>query len=92
MHRVVKRAIVIHFNDPKIGPVSDDEEDAYTELDELISSGEVTRGIGWAVNMGKVLLQENNEVKKGYYKKLMHGVVTCRKYANWSLYCFLVSR
>ena len=52
--RVITRATVIPFREPSISPNNEEEEDAFTELEELILSGELSRAVGWAIyNRGR---------------------------------------
>lgn len=42
--RVMTRAIVIDFNMPIVAPQTDDDEEAFAELEDIVTSGNVSSG------------------------------------------------
>ena len=54
-YRYRSRAIIIPFQNPTIGPVNDTDVEAFARLAE--AQKEATRAVGWAISLGKTLVQ-----------------------------------
>ena len=80
--RVVTRATVIPFREPSISPNNEEEEDAFTELEELILSGELSRAVGRAIQQRQVLLS-NKETLKSLKERLRKGLVTTGQFYSF---------
>ncbi len=78
---------MVNFNKPIIG---NDEDDVHGTLREVIRNGEVTRALGWAINTGKLLLEETSEVRA--YEKRIKGIAIGRTQLNWSLILFFADK
>ena len=46
-------ATILNFNQPTIGPIDDEEEEVFAELEDLIIGGEVPSCVGWAITLGE---------------------------------------
>ena len=71
---------MVDFSLPAIGPQSDHEDGAFAELEELFSSGCVSKAIGWAIKTGKEL-----EGKREYFSQKLKGVFSGRICKNWAM-------
>ena len=43
------RVIEVPFMYPTVAPESDQEQTAYDRIDEMLSTGEISRAVGWAI-------------------------------------------
>lgn len=81
-YRVLSRVCIVSFSKPSIAPVSDEQQDAFDELDDMICGGVLSSVIGWAIQMGKKLNNKDKLKKiKGILRPHFHG----RAILNWSL-------
>ena len=46
---------IIRFVDTPVGPSSEEDEEVFAELEELIHGDELSRAIGWAIQLGQRL-------------------------------------
>ena len=53
---------MVDFKLPAISPQSDSDEEAFTELEEIISPGTVSSAIGWAIETGQQLQEHREEI------------------------------
>ena len=79
---------MISFTAPAVAPINDEEEEAFTELDELVQSGEPSKAIGWAISQGKLLMDERDALKD--MKKRLQGTFHGRTCHNWAVLLFFV--
>lgn len=73
-----------------MGPNNDIEEDTYSEFEEMVSSGDMSRAVGWAISLGKELEARKAEVWE--LKDKLRGVVSGRNCKNWGVLLFFVKR
>lgn len=60
--RVQSRLCIIPFAKPSIAPITDEQQEAYDELDDLLAGEELSSVCGWAIAQRAALL--NNESHK----------------------------
>ena len=89
MPRVITRAIMVDFSLPAVGPQTDHEDEAFAELEELLSSGCVSKAIGWAIRTGKEL-EGKREIT--YFSQKFKGVFSGRICKNWAMLLFFVDK
>ena len=76
------------FNLPTVAPATDEEEEAFAELDDLLLSGELSSAIGWAIAQGKLLLSNRDEIRELKKMTQLHG----RSSQNWAILLFFVKQ
>lgn len=86
--RVCTRATIINFALPSIGPVDDEEEEVFAELEELITEGEVSKAAGWAIALGNHNLREEVLVMK----ESLRGTMSGRKCKNWAILLYFLKK
>ena len=82
---VCTRAAIICFVDPPVGPSSEEDE-----LEELIHGGELSRAIGWAIQLGQRLSSCRQDILD--IKEKLRGVMSGRKIQNWGMMLFFVKQ
>ncbi len=97
--RVTTRTCTLTFTLPTVGPTTREEEDAWTELDEVV--GELSSCIGWAISVGEcpTLQDEVMAIKcptlqdevMAIKDELRHSVEG-RKLKNWAILLFFVKK
>ena len=80
--RVLSRVCVVPFKTPKVAPISEEQQEAYDELDDLLDDGKPSSTIGWAVRQ-QSLLSKKEPVHQ--MKKLLHGSFNGRSRHNWTI-------
>ena len=88
--RVCTRAAIIRFVDPPVGPSSEEDEEVFAELEELIHGGELSRAIGWAIQLGQRLPSCRQDILD--IKEKLRGVMSGRKIQNWGMILFFVKQ
>ena len=58
---VASWAVVINFKHPSVGPVDEEEEKVFAELEQLLSSGMMSSIIGWAICQGTAVALQRGE-------------------------------
>lgn len=89
LYRVCTRATVLNFVEPSVGPSTEEEEDVFPELEELISSGEISKCIGWAISLGQ---RDNLREDVLAIKDKLRGVMGGRKCKNWAIILYFVKQ
>ena len=87
--RVKTRAITVDFNLPTVEPNTEEEEEEFEELDNLLASGSVSSAIGWAVRAGAKLEMRKDELKAFAYKS--KTFFTGRSCKNWRMLIFFLN-
>ncbi len=84
------RATIINFSLPSIGPVDEEEEEVFSELEDLINGGDVSACIGWAIALGEKpkLLREEVLVVKDRLRGQFKG----RNCKNWATLLFFLKK
>ena len=54
---------MIPFEQPTICPESDEEEDAFDELEDLVSSNRLSVAVGWAIQLRKEVLLNGDRIR-----------------------------
>ena len=90
--RVRSRATVIQFKEPAIAPCNDNEEDTFTEFEELISSGKMSTMVGWAISLGKAVSSTAGKKEVVEIKEMLRGTYNGRNLQNWSLLLFFLKK
>lgn len=70
------------FKTPKVAPISEEQQEAYDELDDLLDDRKPSSAIGWAIRQ-QSLLSSKEPVR--CMKKLLHGSFVGRSRQNWAL-------
>ena len=73
------------FHAPSVAPVTDEEEYAFMELESIISSGELSSAIGWAIGCGSQLAD-----RKGDILEMCH--FSGRVLKNWGTVLFFLDQ
>ena len=55
IYRVQSRVCVVPFNKPSIFAVTDDQVDAFDDVDELIDENLLCQGLGWIIRQAKLV-------------------------------------
>ena len=78
--------MIISFKAPSVCPTTDIEEDAFVELDSIISSGQLSSAIGWAIRCGDNLAERRKDILK--HCKRLKGAFCGRDLKNWATLLF----
>lgn len=85
--RVQSRVCIINFEGPSIAPINEIQQNQFDELDDLMSSGDLSASCGWVVKQGR-LLQD---------RQLLREMITAfrphysgRKANNWAMLALCV--
>lgn len=89
MKRVRTRVCCIPFHKPAIQPTNPEQQDAFDELEELVSSGSLSCLFGWLVEQRKCLTDK--QLTREMCKKL-RGSFSGRSLENWTLLMVCVSQ
>ena len=76
---------------PIVAPQSDVDDEAFAELDDILSSGNVSSAIGWAIRTGEGLEGKKREEILSFSRKLK-GLFTGRVCKNWAMPLFFVDK
>ena len=76
---------VIPFKEPAIAPSNEDEEDTFTEFEELLPSGVMLSMAGWAISLGKAMSSPAHKEAVSSIKEKASTVGGTLQ--NWSLLC-----
>ena len=78
------------FESPSVAPTTDEEEEAFMELDSIISSGELSSAIGWAIGCGSHLAQKKSDILNMCHK--LKGTFSGRVLKNWGTVLFFLDQ
>ena len=81
---------MIPFSEPSVAPDTDEEEEAFTEFEDLILSGEVSSAIGWAIKQRQVLLDDRGSSAVKELKERLRGIFHGRTCQNWAVLLFFL--
>ena len=70
------------FKGPSIAPTTEEIQDAFDELDDLITDGTLSSACGWVIHLNQVL--QNKQVIREM-TKFFRGHYAGRKAINWAL-------
>ena len=90
--RVASRAVVIPFKQPMVGPVDDEEEEVFAELEQLLSSGVMSSMIGWAICQGTAVAAPDGKKEVAAIKEGLRGLHQGRTLKNWGLLLFFLKK
>jgi hypothetical protein len=107
VHRIRSRSINIFFKKPSVAPTNEEEEENFSELQSLISSGESSKCricsvlvssdemsamLGWEIRLGKLLSSKEGRKEVKDLKESLRGTFAGRSQANWAILFFLVKK
>lgn len=81
-NRVQSRVCVVPFRSPKIAPTTDELQDSFDELDDLLNEKSFSSACGWVVRVGRSL-QDKCTVKD--MTKIFRPHYPGRRATNWAL-------
>ena len=73
---------VIPFRKPGVAPITEEEFAAFDQLEDTLYDHELSRAVGWAVQLKQTLLNKE-EVRR--VRALLAGTFQGRSAHNWSL-------
>ena len=73
---------VVPFSKPSIAPSTDQEQEAFEELEDMLSEGTLSSVCGWAISLEKVLV---NKEKVREMKSVVREHLEGRFASNWTL-------
>lgn len=82
--------MIVSFKTPSVAPTTEIEEDAFIELDSIISSGKLSSAIGWAICCGENLAELKKDILK--YCKRLKGAFSGRDLKNWATLMFFLDQ
>lgn len=88
--RFTSRAVLVPFECPSVCPASDEEEEAFMELDSIISSGELSSSIAWAIGCGNRLSHDKDEIREFCSK--LKGSFSGRVLKNWGTLLYFLNK
>ena len=78
--------IEVPFAYPTVAPESDQEQEAYDRIDEMLSTGQISQAIGWAIKQRQTFLDGMEEVKE--LRSIIRSSVKGRAATNWAVLLF----
>lgn len=78
------------FNPPSVAPSTDEEEEAFMELESIIASGQLSSAIGWAIRCGENLAQRKRDLLN--LGKKLKGAFSGRVLKNWATLLFFLDQ
>lgn len=82
--------MIVSFKTPSVAPTTEVEEDAFMELDSIISSGKLSSAIGWAIRCGENLAEHKKDILK--YCKRLKGAFNGRDLKNWATLTYFIDQ
>ena len=83
---------MIHFKHPSVGPVDEEEEKVFAELEQLHSSGMMSSMIGWAICQGTAVAAPEGSEEVVAIKEGLLGLHQGRALTNWGLLLFFLKK
>ena len=81
---------MIPFEQPTECPESDEEEDAFDELEGLVSSNRLSAAVGWAIQLRREVLLNGDRIRG--LKRELYGSFQGRSAMNWALLLFVAEK
>lgn len=81
---------MIPFEPPTVCPESDEEEDAFDELVDLMSNNRLSAAVGWAIQLRKEVLLNGDRIRE--LKRELYGSFQGRSAMNWALLLFVAEK
>jgi len=75
---------------PTVAPELDYEEDAFAELEDLLSSGSTSSTIGWAIKVGENLDEKREEIRS--FEEKLKGIFSGRHCKNWGILLYFLGK
>ena len=81
---VASWAVVIHFKQPSVGPVDEEGEEVFADIEQLLSSG-VSSMSGWAICQGMAVASQGEREEVVAIKESLHGLHQGRDLGAYAL-------
>lgn len=78
----MSRVCVVPFSKPSIAAITDEQLDAFDELDDMIDQSAPSQALGWIIQQ-KSLLHDKDRLRD--MKKRLRGAFQGRTQMNWAL-------
>lgn len=78
----MSRVCVIPFSKPSIAPESEDQEEAFEIVDELIDNQQLSQAVGWIISLSEAV---NSKQQLKEMKEKLRDSFKGRCLMNWSL-------
>ena len=72
------------FSKPSVAPMTEDGQDAYDELEDMLSDGTLSSVFGWAVSQ-RSLLSDKEEIREVKSQLRLQFGESGRSVQNWAL-------
>ena len=83
-------ATVIPFEQPPVCQESEEEEDAFDELEDLVSTNRLSAAVGWAIQLRKEVLLNGDRIRE--LKRELYGSFCGRSAINWAILLFFAEK
>ena len=84
------RATVIPFEQPPVCSESEEEEDAFDELEDLVSTNRLSAAVRWAIQLRKEVLLNGDQIRE--LKRELYGSFRSRSAMNWAILLFFAEK
>ena len=81
---------MVEFKLPAIAPITEEEEEAFAELEDVLASESVSSTIGWVVRVGKDLEEKRKEIS--LFSSKLKGTFSGRCSKNWGILLFFLDK
>ena len=71
-------------------PESEEEEDAFDELKDLVSTNRLSAAVGWAIQLRKEVLLNGDQIRE--LKRELYGSFRGRSAMNWAILLFFAEK
>ena len=71
-------------------PESEEEEDAFDELEDLVSTNRLSAAVGWAIQLRKEVLLNGDQIRE--LKRELYGSFRGRSAMNWAILLFFAEK
>ncbi len=82
LYRVLSRVCVVPFTKPSISPTTDEQQDAFDDLDDILEGGLLSSVYGWVIQQRRVL-EDKERIRD--MKRQLRAHFAGRSALNWSL-------
>ena len=73
-----------------MSPETDEEEDGFDKLEEMLSTHQTSSAVGWAIQLRKQLLLKRERIRE--LKKNLRGAFHGRQSSNWAILLFFAEQ
>ena len=82
LYRVMSRVCVVPFCKPSIAPITDEQDDAFDDIERMIEENLLSQALGWVIKQASTV---HNREQLRTMKQKLRRVFQGRCLMNWAL-------